>query len=173
VRNLWRDLPFGLRLVWKNPVFTSVAVLALALGIGANIAIFSVVYATLLAPLPYRQPDRIVMIWSQVGGHRNVTAAGDYLEWKRQSTSFESMAAWTGGQMSLTISGQPEQVRSEPSTPGFLNVLGRPLLREMPERHDHSRNLIGKIRIELCAESLFCGCTTFWRDTPLPRLRLH
>ncbi len=128
MRNLWRDLHFGLRLLWKNPVFTSVAVLALALGIGANTAIFSVVYATLLAPLPYRQPDRIVMIWSKVGGNRNVTAAGDYLEWKRQSTAFESMAAWTGGQMSLTISGQPEQVNSEPSTPGFLEVLGQPLL---------------------------------------------
>ncbi|MGB7471002.1 MAG: ABC transporter permease, partial [Candidatus Acidiferrum sp.] len=128
MNNLWRDLRFGLRLLWKNPVFTSVAVLALALGIGANTAIFSVVYATLLAPLPYRQPDRIVMIWSKIGGHRNSTAAGDYLEWKRQSTAFESMAAWTGGEMSLTISGQPEQVNSEPSTPGFLEVLGQPLL---------------------------------------------
>jgi putative ABC transport system permease protein len=128
VRNLWRDLQFGLRLLWKNPLFTSVAVLALALGIGANTAIFSVVYATLLAPLPYRQPDRIVMVWSKVGGDRNVSSAGDFLEWKRQSTSFESMAAWTGGQMSLTVSGQPEQVESEPSTPGFLNVLGQPLL---------------------------------------------
>jgi putative ABC transport system permease protein len=128
VRNLWRDLHFGLRLLWKNPVFTSVAVLALALGIAANTAIFSVVYATLLAPLPYRQPDRIVMIWSKVGGNRNVTSAGDYLEWKRQSTAFASLAAWTGGQMSLTISGQPEQVNSEPSTPGFLEILGQPLL---------------------------------------------
>ncbi len=126
--NLWRDLQFGLRLLWKSPVFTSVAVLALALGIGANTSIFSVVYAALLAPLPYRQPDRIVMVWSKVGGRRNVTAAGTFLDWQRQSTAFESMAAWTGGQMSLTISGQPEQVQSEPSTPGFLHVLGQPLL---------------------------------------------
>ena len=128
MRNVWRDLQFGLRLLWKNPVFTSVAVLALALGIGANTAIFSVVYATLLAPLPYHQPDRIVMVWSKVRGNRNVTAAGTYLEWKRQSTAFESMAAWTGGQMSLTTSGQPEQVQSEPGTPGFLEVLGQPFL---------------------------------------------
>lgn len=128
MRNVWRDLQFGLRLLWKNPVFTSVAVLALALGIGANTAIFSVVYATLLAPLPYHQPDRIVMVWSKVRGNRNVTAAGTYLEWTRQSTTFESMAAWTGGQMSLTTSGQPEQVQSEPGTPGFLEVLGQPFL---------------------------------------------
>ena len=128
MRNLTRDLQFGFRLLWKNPLFTSVAVLALALGIGANTAIFSVVYATLLAPLPYRQPDRIVMVWSKVGGNRNVTSAGDFLEWKRQNTVFESIAAWTGGQMSLSVEGQPEQVQAEPSTPGFLHVLGQPLL---------------------------------------------
>jgi len=128
MRNRWRDLLYGLRLLWKNPGFTSVAVLALALGIGANTAIFSVVYATLLAPLPYRQPERIVMVWSKIKGGRNGVSAGDYLDWKRASTSFESMAAWTGGQMSLTTSGQPEQVDAEPCTPGFLEVLGQPLL---------------------------------------------
>jgi putative ABC transport system permease protein len=128
MRNRWRDLVFGMRLLWKNPGFTSVAVLALALGIGANTAIFSVVYATLLAPLPYQQPDRIVMVWSKVGGHRNVTSAGDFLEWKRASSSFESMAAFTGRQMSLTTSGQPEEVQAEPSSAGFLHVLGQPLL---------------------------------------------
>ena len=128
MRNRWRDLLYGLRLLWKNPGFTSVAVLALALGIGANTAIFSVVYATLLAPLPYRQPDRIVMVWSKIRGDRNGVSAGDYLDWKRASTSFESMAAWTGARMSLTTSGQPEQVQAEPCTPGFLEVLGQPLL---------------------------------------------
>ena len=128
MRNLWRDLQFGLRLLWKSPGFTSVAVLALALGIGANTSIFSVVYATLLAPLPYHQPDRIVMVWSFVGGRRNGIAAGDFLDWKRQNTSFESIAAWTGRQMSLSISNHPEQVEAEPATPGFLGVLGQPLL---------------------------------------------
>ena len=87
MRNLWRHLHFALRLLCKSPGFTTVAVLALALGIGANTAIFSVVYATLLAPLPYRQPDRIVMVWSKVNGHRNGISAGDYLDWKRQTPS--------------------------------------------------------------------------------------
>jgi putative ABC transport system permease protein len=128
MRNLWRNLHFGLRLLWKNPGFTTIAVLALALGIGANTAIFSVVYATLLAPLPYRQPDRIVMVWSKVGGSRNVVSAGDYLYWKQQSTSFESIAAWTGGAMSLSLSGRPEQVQAQHCTPGFLGVLGQPFL---------------------------------------------
>ena len=128
MRNRWRDLLFGLRLLWKNPGFTAVAVLALALGIGANTAIFSVVYATLLAPLPYNQPDRIVMVWSKINGQRNVTAAGVFVDWQRQNTTFDSMAAFTGGQMSLTTAAQPEQVEAEPSSPGFLHILGQPIL---------------------------------------------
>ena len=129
MRNLWRHLHFGLRLLCKSPGFTTVAVLALALGIGANTAIFSVVYATLLAPLPYRQPDRIVMVWSKVNGHRNGISAGDYLDWKRQNSVFESIAAWSGRQMSLSASSShPEEVQAEPCTPGFLEVLGQPLL---------------------------------------------
>ena len=128
MRNRWRDLIFGLRLLWKNPGFTAVAVLALALGIGANTAIFSVVYATLLAPLPYNQPDRIVMVWSKVHGSRNGVSAGDFLDWQRQNTVFDSIAAWTGGQMSLSSSAHPEQVNAEPCTPGFLHVLGQSFL---------------------------------------------
>src|SRR4029077_12167238 len=101
---------------------------ALALGIGANTAIFSVVYATLLAPLPYRQPDRIVMVWSFVGGNRNGVAAGDFLDWKRMNTTFDSIAAWTGQQMSLSKENHPETVNAQRATPGFLGVLGQPFL---------------------------------------------
>jgi len=128
MRNRWRDLQFGLRLLWKNPGFTTVAVLALALGIGINTAIFSVVYATLLAPLPYHEPDRIVMVWSFVNGHRNGVSAGDFLDWKRQNTAFESIAAWTGQSMSLSTSSHPETVNTQRCTPGFLHVLGQPFL---------------------------------------------
>jgi putative ABC transport system permease protein len=128
MHNLWRNLQFGLRLLWKNPGFTTIAVLALALGIGANTAIFTVVYATLLAPLPYHQPDRIVMVWSKVGSHRNGVSAGDFLDWKHQNTTFESIAAWSGGPMSLSSSGRPEQVNAQHCTPGFLGVLGQPFL---------------------------------------------
>jgi len=128
MRNLWRDLIFGFRLLVKNPGFTAVAVLALALGIGANTAIFSVVYATLLAPLPYNQPDRIVMVWSQVNGNHNGVSAGDFLDWQRQNSTFESIAAWGSRSLSLSTGTQPERVQASACTPQFLHVLGQPFL---------------------------------------------
>src|ERR1700677_486761 len=128
MRNRWRDLVFGFRLLWKNPGFTAVAVLALALGIGANTAIFSVVYATLLAPLPYHEPDRIVMVWSHVNGSHNGVSAGDFLDWQRQNTAFESIAAWTGRSLSLSTGSQPERIQASACTPQFLHVLGQPFL---------------------------------------------
>jgi len=128
MRNLWRDLIFGFRLLVKNPGFTAVAVLALALGIGANTAIFSVVYATLLAPLPYNQPDRIVMVWSQVNGNHNGVSAGDFLDWQRQNSTFESIAAWGSRSLSLSTGTQPERVPASACTPQFLHVLGQPFL---------------------------------------------
>src|SRR6187455_1287363 len=104
-----RDARFGLRLLRKNPGFTAVAILALALGIAANTAIFSVVYATLLAPLPYPEPDQLVMVWSRIQGNRNVVSAGDYLDWKRQATSFQALSAWSGRGVNIASGDRPEQ----------------------------------------------------------------
>jgi hypothetical protein len=127
--HLLRDARFGLRLLWKNPGFTSVAVLALALGIAANTAIFSVVYATLLAPLPYPEPDQLVMVWSKIRGNRNVTAAGDYLDWKHEGTVFQDLNAWTGRGVSVATSAsdRPEQFQAGVTTPGFFTMVGDPL----------------------------------------------
>src|SRR5216110_3749421 len=104
--SLVRNLRFGLRLLGRNLGFTSVALLALTLGIGANTAIFSVVYASLLSPLPYPNPDQLVMVWSdKANGPRNTVSVADYLEWKRQNTVFQDMVAWTGGTFSLSVEG--------------------------------------------------------------------
>ena len=122
--SFWRDARFGIRLLRRNPGFTAVAVLAFALGIAANTAIFSVVYATLLAPLPYPDPDRLVMVWSRIQGNRNVTAAATYLEWKRQAGVFERLCAFSGRGVNLASTERPEQVSANTTTPGFLAMMG-------------------------------------------------
>jgi putative ABC transport system permease protein len=86
-RNLRQNLPYSLRMLMRKPGFTLVAVLTLALGVGATTAIFSVVYATLFESLPYPKPEQLVMVWSKVNQGRNSVSAGDYLEWKRRSTA--------------------------------------------------------------------------------------
>jgi putative ABC transport system permease protein len=124
--NFARNIRFGLRLLLKNPGFTSVALLALVLGIGANTAIFSIVYATLLSPMPYPNPDQLVIVWSKVNGGRNGVSAGDFLDWKRQSTVFQSLCAWTGGSFALASSDHPEMIQTRLTTPGFNDMVGTP-----------------------------------------------
>ena len=113
MNSFWRDVRFGTRLLLRNPGFTAAAVMAFALGIAANTAIFSVVYATLLAPLPYPEPDQLVMVWSRIQGSRNVTAAGDFLEWQKQATAFQGLNAFTGRGVNLASSERPEQVAAQ------------------------------------------------------------
>jgi predicted permease len=125
--NLVRNLRFGFRLLAKNLGFTSMALLALTLGIGANTAIFTVVYAALLSPLPYPNPDQLVMVWSKVNGHNNSVSAGDYLDWKRQNAVFQDVVAWSSGSFSLSISGHPEAMRTRITSPGFFDMQGIPL----------------------------------------------
>ena len=124
LENLLRELFFGLRMLRKNPGFTAVAVLTLALGIGASTAIFSVVYGAILSPLPYPNPDQLVMVWSKVNGHNNGVSAGDYLDWERQSAVFQDLVAFTGGRFNLSIAGRPEVVRSRTLGPGWFNLQG-------------------------------------------------
>src|SRR5271163_5163932 len=94
MRNLLQNLRFSLRMLWNSPALTLTVLLTLALGIGANTAIFTVDYATLLAPLPYPNPDQLVVVWSKIQDHHNGVAAGDFTDWRRQNTVFEDMCAW-------------------------------------------------------------------------------
>ena len=122
---LWQDLRYGLRMLAKNPGVSGIAVLTLALGIGANTAIFSVVSAVLLNPLPYKDPDRLVSLWENVPEHGRWRAApANFLDWKKQNTVFEDVAAFGGATATLTGDGDPEQLSGTGVTPGYFEVVG-------------------------------------------------
>lgn len=123
---LWRDVRYGLRLLWKSPGFTAVSLLALALGIGATTAIFSLLYSVLLAPLPYVDSDRVMMVWSMQKGERNGTSPSDYLDWQKQNTVFESINGWTGDSFTITTPDWTEQVQASKVTPDWFDILFSP-----------------------------------------------
>ncbi len=121
-----QDVRYGARLLARNKAFTAVSVLTLALGIGANTAIFSVVNELLLRPLPFPGAERIVMLWevSPEGRHQNNTSPANFRGWREQSTAFESLAAFTDQRVNLTGGGEPEEVPIQLATPELFQVLG-------------------------------------------------
>ena len=128
--NLLQDIRFGLRMLRRSPGFACVVVATLALGIGANSAIFSIVSAVLLRPLPYKDSDRVVMIWETFGKQdfsQVPASVPNYLDWKEQSRSFEDMAAAFAMPeygFNLVINGEPERVRGGRATSSLFPVLG-------------------------------------------------
>jgi len=122
---LIQDLRYGLRMLAKNPGFTAVALLTLALGIGANTAIFSVVNGVLLRPLPYPEPGRLMLVYerSREFGHLSV-AYPNFLDWRRENHSFTDIAAFRGDDFNFTGSGQPEHLGGEFVSASLLPVLG-------------------------------------------------
>jgi putative ABC transport system permease protein len=124
-----RDLRFALRRLARAPGFAAAAVLCLALGIGANTAIFSVINAVLLRPLPHAEPERLVAIWeaSRIReSERNTVSPANYLDWQSGATSFSGMAAVYDRAASLTGAGQPEEVSVQGTTADLFEVLGIP-----------------------------------------------
>ncbi|PYL46875.1 MAG: ABC transporter permease [Verrucomicrobia bacterium] len=125
--DLGQDLRFGLRTLIKNPGFTIVAVIALALGIGANSAIFSVVNAILLRPLPYKSPDQLVVLWenaTHLGFPKDTPSPANFLDWRKQSTVFEGMAAFAERSFNLTGVGEPERLDGRRVSANLFDVLG-------------------------------------------------
>src|SRR5215813_9763934 len=126
---MFKDLQFALRQLVKHPAFTVVAVLTLALGIGANTAIFSIVNAVLLRPLPYRDADRIMVLNESSGpGQDYSVALPDYFDWRNDNTVFEQLAATHKESRNLSgIPGRdPERISCASVTRDFFNVLGLP-----------------------------------------------
>ncbi|HEV2382186.1 MAG TPA: ABC transporter permease [Terriglobia bacterium] len=129
VETLIHDIRYALRQLRRNPGFTAVAVLTLALGIGANTAIFSVVDGVLLAPLPYSQPERLVMVWEWNLHLKQVKEPSypNFLDWQRDARSFQEMAGWKWHFYDLTSPGTPEHVASMEVSSGFFRMLGAKL----------------------------------------------
>src|SRR5262247_3744255 len=127
METLWQDLRQGARSLFKQPTFTIVALITLALGVGANTAIFSVVHAVLLQSLPYPDADRLVMVWetrrSNPSG-QNVINMGNFFDWKEQNRVFEDMAAFSGRSVNLSSGGEPGEIPSQVATTGLFNILG-------------------------------------------------
>jgi putative ABC transport system permease protein len=124
---LWQDIRFGLRLMAKKPGFTFIGVLALALGIGANTAIFSVVKAVLLSPLPYSHSERLVWIWETNPGSdikEEAASMPNFNDWRTQSQSFEAMAGFANTAITMTGETEPERIAGSVITASFFSVLG-------------------------------------------------
>jgi len=126
LETVMQDVRYGVRMLTKHKAFTAVAVVTLALGIGANTAIFSVVNELLLSPLPYGDADRVVMLWEVTpsGRHQNTTSRTNYRSWRDQNSSFERMAAFTDQRVNLTGAGEPEELSVQFATPELFRVLG-------------------------------------------------
>ena len=125
---LLNNVRFSLRMLGRNPGLTFTVLLTLALGIGANTAIFTVDYATLLAPLPYPEPNQLVMVWSKIQTYHNGVSAGDYTDWKNQSSVFSYLCAWTGTSFNVATKDQPEYLEARMTSPDMLKMMGEPLL---------------------------------------------
>jgi putative ABC transport system permease protein len=129
LEQLLQDLRYGLRMLWKSPGFTLVAVLTLALGIGANTAIFSVVYAVLLRPLPYHDASRLILMNETTPRVGTVSVSYlNFLDWRKQSTAFAQMATVHQVGFNLTGVARPEVIRGLAVSPEFLAMVGVELL---------------------------------------------
>jgi putative ABC transport system permease protein len=157
VEEFWQDLRYGARILIKNPGFTLIAVVTLALGVGANTAIFSVVNATLLRPPPYKNPDRIVMVWgTNPGGFgwRGKTgfSAPGFLDYRERNRVFERMATFNGADFTLVGNGSPEPIRGGRVTPEFFEALEvRPMLGRafLPEDEQAGQDHVALLNYDL------------------------
>src|ERR1700678_378822 len=166
MQTLLQNLRFSLRQLGRNPGMTITILLTVALGIGANTAIFTVDYATLLAPLPFPQPNQLVMFWSKIQDNRNGVAAGDFTDWKQQDTVFSDINAGSGTSFNIATKDQPQFLQASITTPGMLQMEGEPLFLGryfLPEEgqagHEHVVILTHKLWQKLGADPKIIGTT--------------
>src|SRR5664279_2828892 len=132
MRNFLADFRFGLRVLRKSPGFALTVIAVLALGIGANAAVFSVIDAVLLRSLPLRNPERLVMIWEKNNtlgppiGDRVPAAYSNFLEWSRQATQFDAIGGFEDANFNLTGGPEPERIEGARASPNIFTLFGVP-----------------------------------------------
>lgn len=157
METFWQDLRYAIRTLVRSRGFTAVALITLALGIGANTAIFSVLQGVVLKPLPYRDPDRLTLVWLYNLSLKSITSLSylDFLDWQRNARSFDQMAAFTPHDYDLTNPGAAEHVSGREVTSGFFKTLGVDLFlgREFTPEEDRQ----GGVPVAVISSRL-------WRD---------
>jgi hypothetical protein len=154
METLLQDLRYGIRTLRKSPGFAVVAVITLALGIGANTAIFSVVNGVLLNPLPYPQPDQLVALYQRTNQFTEASIPyPNFQDWRRENRSFSDLAAYRHNDFTLTGMGEPERLKGEMVSASFFPLLGvKPVSgRTLMESED----LLGGARVALISEDLW------------------
>ena len=130
MESILQDIRYGVRSLIKTPGFTAVAVIVLALGIGANTAIFTVVNAVLLRPLPYPDSDQLVMLWEtnprfQIGIDTLPVTPGGFMDWREQNSVFEYFSALGVGRWNVSGAGEPERISGASVSPSFFRLMAR------------------------------------------------
>jgi putative ABC transport system permease protein len=148
-----RDLRLGLRSLFRSPGFAAVALLCLALGIGANAALFSVLNAVLLRPLPFTQPDRLVRIYETGAGFQGSVSVPNFRDWADQNSGFEQLAAYQVGSRNLQGTGNAERILAVEATPNLFSLLGTPPL--LGRAFDSATDEPGKARVVVLSEELW------------------
>ncbi|HEX9761223.1 MAG TPA: ABC transporter permease [Candidatus Acidoferrales bacterium] len=168
LESLWTDFGYAARLMRKQPGFTAVAVLTLALGIGATTAIFSLVEGVLLRPLPYPQPERLVRIWDSHPGKgiaRTGSASGNIRDWRERAESFAGLAAWYSMGRTLVAQDRVEVILVAQVTEDFFNVLGvRPLLGHTFTPEETARSSFSSAAAPTGADPVMILGYRLWRD---------
>jgi len=154
MQTFWQDVRYGLRMLGKNPGFTAIAVLTLALGIGANTALFSIVNGVLLNPLPYDKPDGLVALYARTAefAHSSISYP-NFLDWRHDNRSFSALAAFRQENFNLTGMGDAERLKAEMVSATFFPILGvNPRIgRVFSELEDQA----GAARVALISEGLW------------------
>jgi putative ABC transport system permease protein len=158
---LRHNLSYGLRTLLKYKGFTITAVLTLALGIGSTTAIFSVVYAV-FEPMPYPNPDQLVMVWARVRGSRSPVPAGDFFEWRQRATSFQAMNTWGRTTFNVSTDERPLQVLGSNRTPGFFTMEGLPMQLGRDFRPEEGQ--LGNEHVVILSNRLWSGYFNSNRD---------